>query len=110
MSKSLWWDEAKIQKLIFLCGQYSIEALAKKNYFGAADILFNAAKCIEVIAIFMNSAVLSRPSISDRWLDVKLTNILYAIDNEQYSPESQELILREIKLLQRKFHAKSTHI
>ncbi len=99
MSRSSWWDEEKIQQLISLCCQYSIAAHAKGNYLAAADILFNTGKCIEFIAIYLNSAALSRPSISDRWLDVKLTNILYAIDNSGYSPESQEIILGEIKLL-----------
>ncbi len=99
MSRSVWWDEEKIQQLIFLCAQYSIEAYIDKNKRAAAEILISAGRFIDFLSTNFHIAGRVSPSISERWLDVKLTSILYAIDNAKYSDESQRIILSEISLV-----------
>jgi hypothetical protein len=100
MSRSVWWDEENIQQLIFLCGQYSIEASIKNDHSSAADILIKTGRFINFLSICFHIARLPKPTVSDRWLDLKFTNILYAITNAKYSPESERLIiLRDINLV-----------
>lgn len=99
MSRSVFWDEEKIQELIFLCGQYSIKAHINKNKRVASDILISAGRFIDFLSTNLHCVGRVQPSISDRWLDVKLTSILYAIDNAKYSDESERIILSEISLV-----------
>lgn len=99
MSRQLWWDENKIQQLIFLCSKNSIEAHIKKDILSSSKILINAGRFVDFMSAGPSAMVRANPRICDRWLNLKLDIILNAVDNASYSHEYEEIMLKEINLV-----------